>query len=183
MNPSEFEQLKRAFIEEIFGHVRPSERYKRTKSIAELDAPVSPKASLAPSPLKEASLEELIDIAKNTIALGAYLRQKAHQRDMVTYRPALFEQGQISRDYWSRLLNNEMRASKEKLLRIAILLKLSEAETEEMLDLAGYSLSSTIPRDVVVQFCLKRKLYNFMAIEQLLADHEIQSLFNDRRGV
>ncbi|WNR45153.1 hypothetical protein [Paenibacillus roseipurpureus] len=176
MNPSNFKQIKKTFIEDVFGYMIVSERCEVFVENSFTDA------SMAPIPLSDTSLEELLDTAKRSESLGTYLRQKAHQRDMITYRPALFEQGQISRDYWSRVLNDEMRASKEKLLRIAILLKLSEEEAEEMLDKAGYSISLTIPRDVVVQFCLRKEFYDFLLIEQLLADHEIQSLFNDRRG-
>lgn len=127
-------------------------------------------------------LEGLITNAKKSKTLGAYIREKAHLRNMLTYRPALFGQGQISRDYWSRLLNDEMKASKEKLLRVAVLLKLNVEETEKLLDKAGYSLSDSVPRDVVVQFCIQRECYDFTVIEKLLADHEIQSLFNDRKS-
>ena len=88
----------------------------------------------------------------------------------------------MSRDYWSKLLNDEVKASKEKLLRVAILLELDAEEAEEMMKLAGYSLSAKILRDVVVMYCLRKELYDFVVIEQLLEDHEVQSLFNDRRG-
>jgi hypothetical protein len=120
--------------------------------------------------------------AKKSQTLGVYIREKAFRCDMVTYRPALFEQGQISRDYWSKLLNDEVRASKEKLLRVAVLLRLSAEEAEEMLSKAGYSISQAILRDVVVEYCLSQQYYDFVVIEQLLADHMIQSLFNDRRS-
>ena len=134
-------------------------------------------APAAPEPL-----EELLEKAKKSASLGTYLRKKAHQRGMVTYKAALFEQGQISRDYWSRLLNDDINPSKEKLLRVAILLRLSREEADDMLDKAGYALSPTILRDVIVGYCLDQHIYDFAAIEELLADHDIQSLFNDRRG-
>lgn len=127
------------------------------------------------------SLDELLDQAKKEKPLGAYLREKAFRCQMSTYQPALFQQAQISRDYWSRLLNHEVNPSKEKLLRVAVLLKLSLEEAEELLDKAGYALSQSILRDVIVAYCLRTKTYDFAAIEALLEDHEVQSLFNDRR--
>jgi hypothetical protein len=155
------------------------------------DAPSTPSPSAspfkkrfsAPAPVIRTKLQlgELIENAKHSPSLGVYIREKAHRCDKVTYRSALFEQGQISRDYWSKLLNDEIRASKEKLLRVAVLLQLNAEEAEEMLNIAGYSLSQANLRDVVVEYCLRQQYYDFVVIEQLLADHLIQSLFNDRR--
>ncbi len=152
---------------------------------APLAAPVPVRAakfSAANAVDAQVNLDELLETAKQLPSLGAYIREKAHRLDRVRYRPALHEQGQISRDYWSKLLNDEVKASKEKLLRVAVLLELDVEEAEEMLELAGYSISPKIPRDVVVMYCLGRELYDFVVIEQLLEDHEVQSLFNDRRG-
>ncbi|TLS54108.1 hypothetical protein FE782_01825 [Paenibacillus antri] len=136
----------------------------------------------AQAPPPELQLDDLLNQAKASGTLGTYIRQLALSRDMLTYRAARFESGQISRDYWSRLLNDEVNASKEKLLRVAVLLQLSCEEAEEMLEKAGYSLSPTILRDVIVGYCLQRRIYDFAEIEETLADREVQSLFNDRKG-
>ncbi|WP_309119919.1 ornithine carbamoyltransferase [Paenibacillus sp.] len=52
-----------------------------------------------------------------------------------------------------------------------------------MLEKAGYSLSPTILRDVIVGYCLQRGVYDFVEIEETLADRDVQSLINDRRGL
>jgi len=144
------------------------------------DVAAMPLPAQAPPP--EIELDDLLGRAKASGTLGSYIRQLAHARDMLSYRAALFESGQISRDYWSRLLNDEVNPSKEKLLRVAVLLKLDREEAEDLLEKAGYSLSPTILRDVIVGFCLQRGKYDFAEIEALLADRDVQSLFNDRRG-
>jgi predicted HTH domain antitoxin len=204
MTRSKFDLIKEAFIEEMWGtEVLLSEKVVRgafsdqvdLKAIIDdlLEAPLPSMILSMPEmeteieaeadtiPETKLSLGMLIDTAKKAPTLGTYIRIKAHRSNRITYRAALFEQGQISRDYWSRLLNDEVRASKEKLLRVAVLLELNLEEAEEMLEHVGYSLSTTIPRDIVVAYCLREQHYDFVVIEQLLADHHIQSLFNDRR--
>jgi len=142
----------------------------------------SAMAPPASAPMPELPLDELLSQAKASGTLGMYIRRLALARDMLTYRAARFEAGQISRDYWSRLLNDEVNASKEKLLRVAVLLRLDYEEAEDMLEKAGFAFSPANLRDVVVGYCLQRRLYDFAEIEALLADREVQSLFNDRKG-
>jgi hypothetical protein len=188
MFQNEYLRIRKAFIEDMFGGIvlSKSKVMLADMIVQESDAiqhsMIPPMARPAPEIQSKKQLVYLLGNAKQSPLLGAYIREKAHRCDMVTFRPALFEQGQISRDYWSKLLNDEIRASKEKLLRVAVLLQLSVVEAEEMLDKAGYSMSPAILRDVVVEYCLEHRYNDFNVIEQMLADHEIQSLFNDRRS-
>jgi hypothetical protein len=191
MFQNEYLRIRKAFIEDVFGGIVLSKsKVMLADLIAEesdaiqdaLPSMIPHMARPAPQIQSNKQLVDLLGIAKQSPSLGAYIREKAHRCEMVTYRPAVFEQGQISRDYWSKLLNDEIRASKEKLLRVAVLLQLSVVEAEEMLDKAGYSMSPAILRDVVVEYCLEHRYYDFIGIEKMLADHEIQSLFNDRRS-
>ncbi|MCI3926240.1 helix-turn-helix transcriptional regulator [Paenibacillus sp. TRM 82003] len=178
-----YEDLKQGFIEYL--QREPTTVYMMAEIAAPEDDDFLVEASYAmpasvPAPA-EPQLEELLDSAKQSGTIGTFLRRMAHDRGLLTYKPAFFEQGQISRDYWSRLLNDELKPSKEKLLRVAILLRCDPDEAEALLDKAGFALSATILRDVAVGYCLERGIYDFAAIESLLADHDIQSLFNDRR--
>jgi hypothetical protein len=189
MSPIDYEKIKEAFIAATFG-IGAEIQANSSDLLYETDVFYAPIKTSLPSDAQAAPSEasyqrlrlpDLLDRAKQKPTLGAYIRNKAFQGDMVTYRPASFEQGQISRDYWSKLLNDEIKPSKEKLLRVAVLLQLGSDELEEMLTKAGYALSPTDLRDVVVSYCLSEGHYDFVVIEQLLADHDIQSLFNDRR--
>jgi hypothetical protein len=173
MNLLDYEKLRRAFIEDLCGTEEIS------ISMSFMASPIADRACEVVE--SDYSLDLLLDQAKKAPSLGAYIRAKAHRCDRVTYRAAAFEQGQISRHYWSRLLNDDIRASKEKLLRVALLLELSRDEADEMLEIAGYTMSPAILRDVVIQYCLEQHIYDFTMIEKLLEDHEIQSLFNDRQ--
>jgi len=192
MSRLDFDKIKQAFIADTFGddklHVLESADHYDLELIG-FPLPPAEAHGIASAPAPEtellrrsARLPDLLDQAKQAASLGAYIRKVAHRIDMVSYRPASFEQGQISRDYWSKLLNDEIKPSKEKLLRVAVLLKLDNEALEEMLARGGYALSPTDLRDVVVSYCLREQLYDFVLIEQLLADHDIQSLFNDRRS-
>ncbi len=178
MEERDYERIREAFIADAFGTgdtlyvvgaPLPSFSARRTPSTDEVHH------------YRRARLPELIDQAKKTASLGAYLRGQAHRAGLASYRATSFEQGQISRDYWSKLLNDEIKPSKEKLLRVAVLLRLNGEQLDEMLEKAGYALSPTDLRDVVVSYCIRERHYDFAVIERLLADHEIRSLFNDRR--
>jgi hypothetical protein len=195
MDTREYARVKMEFLADTFGDIALGDAMLVAEAIEDYsksETAINPSPAASPlmraAKLSEANtaavvdLDELLKTAKQLPSLGAYIREKAHRLDLVRYRPAIHEHGQISRDYWSRLLNDEVKASKEKLLRVAVLLELDAEEAEEMMELAGYSISPKILRDVVVMYCLRKKLYDFVVIEQLLEDHEVQSLFNDRRG-
>lgn len=194
MGRVDYEVIREAFIAETFGleAVLRAESSEGKDLLFDLDVigfPAPDASRSAPvreieaeANFRKKSLPDLLDHAKQSASLGAYIRGKAHLSDKLTYRAALFEQGQISRDYWSKLLNDEIKPSKEKLLRVAVLLQVSGEEAQELLAKAGYALSPTDLRDVVVSYCLREGHYDFVIIEQLLADHRIQSLFNDRRS-
>ena len=65
-------------------------------------------------------------------------------------------QAQIDRTYGHQLFNGTRRPSRDKVLQLAIAMKLSLSETQRLLQAAGKSvLYPRLKRDAVLIFCLK----------------------------
>ena len=60
------------------------------------------------------------------------------------------------------------KPSKETAFRCCAGLKLSYEETAELLKLAGYSLSPSDSRELVLRFCLENRIYDIFSINCLL---------------
>ncbi|WP_226037496.1 hypothetical protein [Aquibacillus saliphilus] len=57
---------------------------------------------------------------------------------------------------------------KNTTIALAFALCLNEADTNELLGAAGYSLSDSDTNDLVIQFCLEKKIYDIDKVNQAL---------------
>lgn len=53
-------------------------------------------------------------------------------------------------------------------MSLALSLELNKKETDELLASAGYSLSESETFDLVIQFCLEKKIYDIHDVNQAL---------------
>lgn len=82
----------------------------------------------------------------------------------------------ISKQYFSKLLKDQVNPSKGKVLALAIGLHLNLKETEEFLKLAGYALSPISQTDKVVEYFIKNEDYNVIKINIVLFDYGLSPL-------
>jgi len=82
----------------------------------------------------------------------------------------------ISKQYFSKLLKGQVKPSKEKVLALAVGLKLNTDEALDFLRLAGYALSPISQTDAVVEYFLENKDYNVMKIDIVLFDYGLEPL-------
>ena len=123
------------------------------------------------------AIQSRLKTAQNTLSLGKYIRKLAADKGRFHYNEAFFGQAQITRQYWSKLLNDKYeRPSKEVILRIAILFRCDLKQTHELLAKAGYAFSDCDLRDQIVLSCIEFGVYDFADIEELLEDEGL-SLF------
>jgi transcriptional regulator with XRE-family HTH domain len=123
------------------------------------------------------AIQSRLRTAQNTLSLGKYIRKLAADKGRFHYNEAFFGQAQITRQYWSKLLNDKYeRPSKEVILRIAILFRCDLKQTHELLAKAGYTFSDCDLRDQIVLSCIELGVYDFADIEELLEDEGL-SLF------
>ena len=62
----------------------------------------------------------------------------------------------------------EYKPGKNTVIALALALELTKKETDKLLSSAGYSLSDSDTFDLVIQFCLEKKIYDFYQINQAL---------------
>lgn len=94
----------------------------------------------------------------------------------------LYHRAGLTRAHFSKMRNNkDYQPSKETALVLALALRLSLPEAEQLLSSAGYTLSKSKILDVIVRFCLEEKIYNVDEINCLLYEHNLPLLFKPRQ--
>ncbi|MDF2855374.1 MAG: hypothetical protein K0Q87_1225 [Neobacillus sp.] len=90
----------------------------------------------------------------------------------------IYKKAGIDRRHFSKIRSNsDYRISKNTAIALAIALELSEYETDNLLESAGYSLSDSETFDLVVKFCLDKKIYNRHDVNQALIYFSLKPLF------
>lgn len=82
----------------------------------------------------------------------------------------------ISKQYFSKLLKGKVKPSKEKVLALAVGLKLNIDETVDFLRIAGYALSPISQTDRVVEYFIRNEDYNVIKIDIVLFDFGLEPL-------
>jgi hypothetical protein len=81
----------------------------------------------------------------------------------------IYKRAGIDRRHFSKIRSNpEYKPGKKTVITLALALQLTKKETDKLLSSAGYSLSDSDTFDLVIQFCLEKKIYDFYDINQAL---------------
>lgn len=82
---------------------------------------------------------------------------------------AIYKKALIDRRHFSKIRSNpDYRIGRNTAIALAFALELDEEETDELLSAAGYSLSGSDTFDLIIQFCLERKIYDIDDVNQAL---------------
>lgn len=85
---------------------------------------------------------------------------------------ALYKSVDLSRDIFSKMFSNRFyRPSKQTAIKFCLGLKLNLEETDYLLSLAGYALSTSLKEDLVVRFCILNGIYNLFEVNDLLYEY------------
>lgn len=84
----------------------------------------------------------------------------------------------ISKQYFSKLLKGQVKPSKEKMLALAVGLRLNLDETIDFLRIAGYALSPISQTDKIVEYFIEHEDYNVLKIDIVLFDYGLDPLSN-----
>ena len=120
--------------------------------------------------------KSLDDILKNVYkkSFGKYLQQLINKKGFKN--SSVYAKANISKQYFSKLLNDQIKPSKEKMLALAVGLELNVDETIDFLKFAGYALSPISQTDKVVEFFIEHKQYNVIKIDMALFDYGLDPL-------
>ncbi len=176
----------------LFSRRRKEEVYHEAKP--EAPAPESPTVSAAgaapkaakpeiPAPecaslCPEASLDDMLrDIY--TDSFEKHLQKLINKKGLKNSE--VYAAANINKQYFSKLLKGKVKPSKEKVLALAVGLRLNMDEAVDFLGLAGYALSPISQTDAVVRYFIEHKNYSVMKIDMVLFDYGLDPLSKETR--
>ena len=116
--------------------------------------------------LNNASLNKQLDSTLNltfTDMLTRYINMKGW-RDSKVYKAA-----QLDRRLFSKIMSDrEYKPAKDTALALAIALELTLQQTNDLLDRAGYTLSHSNKRDVIIEYFIREGVHNLTDINEVL---------------
>ena len=92
-----------------------------------------------------------------------------------------YKNAYIDRRLFSKIRSQkDYHPKKKTVLALALSLKLTLSETKDFLETAGYSLSHSIKEDVLVVFCISKKIYEISLVDEILEEFGCE-LFNTEK--
>ena len=88
----------------------------------------------------------------------------------------LYEKANISRQYWSKIINKERQPSLETVLKIVFALKLQNHECKYLLKKAGYTLASSSTYALVIRYCIENKIYDLNKVNNYLEEYGFKAI-------
>lgn len=112
------------------------------------------------------AVEDFVVAPKFSDVLIKYIDKK-QMTDVECYKKA-----GIDRRLFSKIRSDkDYQPSKKTVLAFVLALKLSYDEALELLDSAGYTLSHSYLRDVIIEYCINKKIYKIFDVNVLLTDY------------
>lgn len=128
----------------------------------------------------EKKTESLEDALKKiyTDSFEKHLQQLINKKGLKNSE--VYATANISKQYFSKLLKGQVKPSKEKMLALAVGLRLNLDETIDFLRIAGYALSSISQTDKIVEYFIEHEDYNVLKIDIVLFDYGLDPLSNQK---
>jgi hypothetical protein len=81
----------------------------------------------------------------------------------------VYKKAGLDRRLFSKIRSNpDYKPSKNTVTALALALELNKKETDKLLSSTGYSLSDSETSDLVIQFCIERKIYEIDQVNYAL---------------
>ena len=121
--------------------------------------------------------EEIRDIERLQHMLEAmdvlidYINEK-NLRDSQVYKAA-----QVDRRLFSKIISDkEYKPAKDTCIAIALALNLTLEQANDLLSRAGYTLSHSTKRDVVIEYFFREKIYDLEEINLVLYNLDMKTI-------
>lgn len=89
----------------------------------------------------------------------------------------LYKKAMIDRRHFSKIRSNsDYRPGKNTAIALVLALELDIEEADNLLSTAGYSLSDSDTFDLVIQFCLEKKIYDINTVNEALHHYSLKPL-------
>ena len=124
-------------------------------------------------------LDAVLKLTDKTFAekLVGFIKKKGGKTSEV------YTKAGITRQHFSKINSNaNYQPSKETALAFAIVLQLSLDETKDLIGSAGFTLSHSSKRDLIVEYFIKEGIYDIDALNENLYDRGYAPLTNRRES-
>ena len=99
-------------------------------------------------------------------------------RDSEVYKAA-----QLDKRLFSKIVSNrEYKPSKDTAVALALALRLSIGEADDLLSRAGYTLSHSNKRDVVIEYFFRDKIYDLVLINEVLYNLDMKTIGRNEKS-
>ncbi|WP_174727677.1 hypothetical protein [Mesobacillus harenae] len=89
----------------------------------------------------------------------------------------IYKRAAIDRRHFSKIRSNpRYQPRKTTIVALALALQLDRKETDKLLSSAGFSLSNSDTYDLVIQFCIERKIYDVNQVNHALDHFKLRPL-------
>ena len=144
-------------------HVSPAQvilRWEIQEGLLTIPGATNPDYIHAPPVEQESFSERLFRII-----------DKKHLADVDVYKRA-----NLDRKLFSKLRNKAYKPGKKTVLALAIALSLSLDEAVDLLRYAGFALAPNDKQDIVVRYCLERKIYDIHMVNIIMFEYADKTL-------
>ena len=145
------EKLLKKLEEYIFDHSVVCFSYDASASYDELD------------------FNEFLEKPFNEVLLSFI--DKKNMKDVDVYKKA-----NIDRRHFSKMRSPDYHPSKNTIIKFVFALKLNIKECNALMDSAGYALTNSNLRDIIIMFFIENKKYDLDVINEVLEKYNLEYL-------
>ncbi len=135
----------------------------------------------APKMNKLMKAESLDDVLKGiyTDSFEKHLQKLINKKGLKNSE--VYAAANINKQYFSKLLKGQVKPSKEKVLALAVGLRLNMDEAVDFLKIAGYAISPISQTDAVVKYFIEHEQYSVIKIDMVLFDYGLAPLSKETK--
>jgi hypothetical protein len=115
--------------------------------------------------------DELRDYIDEHVVNTSFAALMLRYRDAKRYRNArVYKSAYIDRRTYNKIIRKEYKPGRDTVISLGLSLELGLKEFDEFMAAAGYRLSNTSIRDIIVKFCVEKEIYDIMDVNAILFD-------------
>lgn len=163
-------------FEELIEYIEANYKAEESQVLHRRSESVNPKASLSNEQLDsidpydaESLKKALNDYVKKELQTSFIDKVLEFMKIKGLNSPDIYNAVGMDRRYFSKLMSDSSkRPVKDACLALCLGLKLEIEQANNLLNLAGYSFSPSNKRDLIIEYFIKKRIYNIIQINEAL---------------